>query len=359
MALVSSMLRPAVRVPFGVRFQTNLPSNTNGEKNLPTSGDWKHLKQHIPGESVQKDDLRSRIPTFPLTKETVPTLLPRPGVPQVGPKHTFRQVIQILKNKKQPELIYESEPHRLYFFACFCCGVVFAVYGVMLLEFAWFQANREYEQNERELDGPLRTREWLIHWIGYSLLGGVVLAGAVTIGKLPTRLIRRMWYLPGPVEHIRFTSYPLFPGLATPVHTVPLKNLTRRRTAKVWTGKGFYGTADKAMFSFVLKETGERKKTWIVDRKGFFWSDGRVFDFLFGKESLADAEAGIPYDEKVGMLNKELKKKRQQLKLEHGFFYNWKLQAREMKKDAKHASSYVLSLVSSSKNNKKRINGSK
>ena len=37
------------------------------------------------------------------------------GVPQVGKNFTFRQVIGILKNKTQPELIYESEPHRLYF----------------------------------------------------------------------------------------------------------------------------------------------------------------------------------------------------------------------------------------------------
>ena len=68
---------------------------------------------------MQTNDLKDRIPKFPLGKENVPTLLPRPGVPQVGKNFTFRQVIGILKNKTQPELIYESEPHRLYFLMCF------------------------------------------------------------------------------------------------------------------------------------------------------------------------------------------------------------------------------------------------
>lgn len=345
------LYRPLIsRVSLGVRYKSNLPDDIRlKNKDLPSQGEWKHMKQHIPGEAVQSNDLKSRFPKFPLTKEIVPTLLPRPGVPQVGPKYTFRQVIQILKNKTKPELIYEAEPHRLYFLGCFCCAVVFTAYGLVLLEYAFFQSNKEYEENELELAEPIRKREWLISLIKYSILSGVMFAAAYGFGTFPTRLIRRMWYLPGPVEHVQFTSYPLLPGRPTPVITMPLSNLVRKHTSRVWTGKGFYGTADNSLFFFVLKEA-DKNKNWIVDRKGFFWSDGRVFDFLFGKESLAAAEAGIPYDEQIGIINRGVQKQRKELRAKHGFFYKWKIQSQDMKNDLKSAASYAKTLGEASSN---------
>lgn len=340
-----------------VRFKLNLPQDFNPKKSLPSQGEWKNLKQHIPGESVQTNEIRDRIPKFPLGKETVPTLLPRPGVPQVGPKYTFRQVIQILKNKTEPELIYESEPHRLYFLACFCCAIVFTVYGFVLAEYAWFQANKDYEENVEEKNEVIRKREWVLSLFKNSVFSVVMLAAAGAFAKFPTRLIRRMHYLPGPVEHIKFSTYPLIPGRPTPVFTVPLEHLTRKHTARVWTGKGFYGTADNSLFFFVLKEAingSKKSRSWVVDRKGFFWSDGRVFDYLFGKESIAEAEAGIPYDEQIGIVNRELKKKRKQLKEEHGFFYKWKLGAKDMKQDIDTATNYVKTLNENRKTKSKK-----
>lgn len=343
---------------LNIRMKSNLPENFDPKKDLPSSGEWKHLKQHIPGEGVQKDDLRSRLPKFPLSKETVPTLLPRPGVPQVGPKYSFRQVIQILKNKKAPELIYEAEPHKLYFLACFCCGTMFTIYGLVLLEYAWFQSNKDYEENVEELTEPLRTREWAVSLFKHSIFGAIALTAAYGAFMFPTRLIRRMWYLPGPVEHIKFTSYPLIPGRPTPVYTVPLNNMFRKHKARIWTGKGFYGTADNSLFFFTLKEAGEKGRNWIVDRKGFFWSDGRVFDFLFGKETVAEAEAGIPYDEQVGIVNREVEKKRKELRKKHGFFYKWKIQAQEMKKDVSAASHYVKTIKENQSKRKQIDDGS-
>lgn len=256
---------------------------------------------------------------------------------------TFRQVLQILKRKTEPELIYEAEPHKLYFLACFCCAVMFTVYAVVLAEYAWFQANEDYEKNERELAEPVRKREWLILLLKYLALGGTMFTAAFFVALFPTRLVRQMWYLPGPVEHIRFTAYPFVPGTATPVYTVPLSSLLRKHKSRIWTGRGFYGTADSSLFFFVLKEA-PKGKNWIVDRKGFFWSDGRVFDFLFGKETIAEAEAGVPYDEQVGMVNREVEKKRKELRQKHGFFYKWKIQAQDMKKDAGRAADYLSEL---------------
>ncbi|CUM64528.1 uncharacterized protein PRCAT00002133001 [Priceomyces carsonii] len=325
-----------------VRFKSNLPDVTKN-RNLPSKEEWEHLRQHIPGESTQDNELRSRIPKFPLAKENVPTLLPRPGVPQVSSKLPFRQVIEILKNKKKPELIYEAEPHRLYFLACFCCAIVFTVYGLVLLEYAYFQANKDYEENSEELELTLRKREWVMSLLKNGSLGAIMLTAAYFVSKFPTRLIRRMWYLPGKEEYVKFTSYPLFPGRPTPVYTVQLKNLARKHKGRVWTGKGFYGTSDSSLFFFVLKESSPNK-TWIVDRKGFFWSDGRVFDFLFGKETIAEAEAGIPYDEQIGIVNRQVQKKKKELRKKHGFFYKWKLLKNDMQNDVQKVGSYISSL---------------
>lgn len=351
----SYALRPLRASPIGlraafVRLNSQLPQDFDPKKNLPSLGEWKHLKQHVPGESVQRNELRDRIPMFPLGKENVPTLLPRPGVPRVGPKMSFRQVVQILKLKRQPELIYESEPHRLYFLACTCMAVVFAVYGCVLMEFAWFKSNKDFQENVEELDDIHRKRQRLFTFAEYAALGSLALFTAYLFATFPTRLVRRMWYLPGPVEHVKFSSYPLIPGRPTPIITLPLQNLERRLKARVWTGKGFYGTADKSFFFFALKDT-IGNKTWIVDRRGFFWSDGRIFDFLFGKESMSEAEAGIPYDEKVGMLNREVQKKKKEMRNKYGRFYQFKLGAEEVKHDAEIASSYV-SLLKQSKNRK-------
>lgn len=321
---------------FQCRMKSNLPSQKE-EKPLETS-DWKQINQFIPGEKKQTDTLKDRIPQLPLGKENVPTLLPRPGVPRVSKNLNFRQVINILKNKTEPELIYESEPHRLYFLMCLCFGLTLLTYSAVLGEWAVFQANKDFDENVEEKNEVLKKREWVISVIKNSVFSVITLTGAYFVITFPTRLIRRMWYLPGPIEHVRFTTYPLVPGRPTPVVTLPLKNIERKHKARVWTGKGFYGTSDNSLFFFVLKEVndkGKLMKNWVIDRKGFFWSDGRIFDYLFGKESIAEAEAGIPYDEQIGIVSREVRKKKQQLRKEHGMFYNFKLQGEEVKRDFK------------------------
>lgn len=337
---------------MGVRFQSNLPDphkpkDSNGSEppakhpessnqSMVNPNDWKLIKTFIPGEKPVTDKLQDRVPQFPLGKENVPTLLPRPGVPQVGKNFNFRQVVNILKHKTAPELIYESEPHRLYFLMSFCFGATLLIYSAVLLEWAHFEANQEYYKNEEEQNDVYRKREWILNWGKNSIFGAIALVSAIFVITFPTRLVRRMHYLPGPVEHIKFTTYPLLPGQSTPVVTLPLKSLERKHKARVWTGKGFYGTSDNSLFFFVLKEidnNGKTIKNWVIDRKGFFWSDGRIFDYLFGKETIAEAEAGIPYDEQIGIVHKQVQQKKKQLREKHGMFYQWKFQKQEMKKD--------------------------
>ncbi|CAI5757911.1 unnamed protein product [Candida verbasci] len=338
------LLRNSIK-PIGIiRFNSNLPESNQSKKQLPTKEEWNHLKLHIPGEEIQTNTLKDRIPKWPLSKEAVPTLLPRPNVPQVGKNFTFKQVITILKNKTKPELIYEAEPHRLYFLIFFAAGFVFFVYGCVLLEWSWFLSNKEYNENEKEeTNETIRKRDWFLSFGLYLVPSFAVFSLAYLSIIFPTKLIRRMWYLPGPKEYVKFTGYPLIPGKPTPVYTIPLTNLSRRKTTRIWTGKGFYGTSDKGFFFFVLNEKlpSGRTKSWIVDRKGFFWSDGRVFDYLFGKESLKEAEAGIPYDQQFKIINKELKKKKKQLRDEKGTFWRYKMMIDEVKTDVNKAKNYI------------------
>ncbi|WEJ94392.1 hypothetical protein PSN45_001876 [Yamadazyma tenuis] len=320
---------------FPVRYNSDVPSKKQ-EAPIQQS-DWKQINQFIPGEKTQTDSLSDRMPKFPLGKENVPTLLPRPGIPKVGKNVTFRQVINILKNKTEPELIYENEPHRLYFLICVCFGATLLIYSIVLGEWAIFQATKDFNENTEEKNDVIRKREWVLSLLKNSVYSVITLAAAYYIFTFPSRLVRRMWYLPGPVEHVKFTTYPLVPGRSTPVVTLPLEALERKHKARVWTGRGFYGTSDASFFFFVLQEVknGKTVKNWVVDRKGFFWSDGRVFDYIFGKETIAEAEAGVPYDEQVGIINRELKKKKQKLRKEQGIFYGLKFQGEEMKKDAR------------------------
>lgn len=276
--------------------------------------------------------LASRIPSFPLSKELVPTLLPRAGVPQLSALFSFADALRTLKTSTQEELIYEAEPHRLYFIACFCAAFVFSVYALTFLENTGSNAVKLYKENPENL--PHRENLALLAGrLGVTLvLFAIPAAFVFFFVQFPLRLVRRMYFLPGPVEHVRIVAHPLLPGRPSPVYTIPLENLTRHQKAKVWTGRGFYGTLDNNTFFFRLKEKG-RMATWVVDRKGFFWVDGRVQDFLFGKESVREAEAGVSYDQKHGLAAQDLKRKKERLRKELGVGWQLKMQAQIMRED--------------------------
>lgn len=284
------------------------PPSIKQDKNLPES-----FKKTIPGETTQSNSIMERLPTFPLRNNS--TLLPKPGVP-TSTTHSLRSMLEILNNKRQPELIYEAEPHRLYFLFCGAFAFVFALYGITFFEWSTHTAYDFYKQ-----DGDLSL---FLGRLGVNILiasvAGLLVTGAM---MLPTRLVRRIYYLPGRVEHIRFTSHPILPGRTTPVHTIPLSSFNRSKRGRIFTKNGIYGTLDKSSLFFVLKEQDKRFGYWIVDRNGWFWGDGRIFDVLFGKESLAEAEKALTYDEKFGQATQKLKEEKQALREEHG--KGWKL----------------------------------
>lgn len=327
-----------------------LPQN-NTPTTSPTSID-KQVLRHIPGEKQLTNDLKDRLPQFPLSRSTVPTLLPRPGVPLSGePGMTFRKMIQILKNKKEPELIYELEPHRLYFIICGCFALVFAFYAWNIGAISYGLAWNIFLNNELELPEVQRYINSFAQFLLATALVGMPLLVMIVFIMLPTRLIRRMWYLPGEVEQIQFITHPILPNTPSPIITVPLQSLARAHKSKIYTARGFYGTVDSTIF-FFLREKGNRIP-WIVDRKGFFWGDGRVFDLLFGKESVLEAEQGLTLNEKQEILNQRRKLGEEKLKKELGPTWRLQLQGKLMLDDIRQLKSIVK------KSPKKQISGKK
>ncbi|KAJ8098338.1 hypothetical protein POJ06DRAFT_149695 [Lipomyces tetrasporus] len=85
------------------------------------------------------DSISDRVvPKWPLSKESFPTLpLHLIRTPRVGPNLSFRELIMMLETSKEPEvLLYQAEPHRLYFIVLYSLAFVFAVYGLIFIDWA-------------------------------------------------------------------------------------------------------------------------------------------------------------------------------------------------------------------------------
>ncbi|ODQ47797.1 hypothetical protein PICMEDRAFT_26639, partial [Pichia membranifaciens NRRL Y-2026] len=288
------------------------------------------ISRRIPGETNQENDLKSRFPaSLNFEKEAVPTLLPRPGVPAPN-KYPLARLYDALTKKTEPELIYEAEPHKLYFVFCYAFAMLFILYGLNAFNIGYGLAWGMYEGNEMKMNETQLTIQLVMHLAIVTTLASMPLLAGLAFILAPSRLIRRIWYLP-PVTFVRFTTHPLLPNRPTPVHTFPLGVLQKSITAKVYSGKGFYGTNDSSFF-FFLREEGN-KIPFIVDRKGFFWGDGRVFDLLFSNDSIEKVESAKKIDEVYGDLIRERKNKEMQMRKELGFGWKTKAKAKLMKED--------------------------
>lgn len=299
------------------------------------------ISRRIPGETSQENDLKSRFPTsLHFEKEAIPTLLPRPGVPAPN-KYPLARLYDALTKKTEPELIYEAEPHKLYFVFCYAFAMLFILYGLNAFNIGYGLAWGMYEDNEMKMGETQLNIQLVMHLAIVTALASMPLLAGIAFIFTPSRLIRRIWYLP-PVSStgvsradgqafIKFTTHPLLPNRPTPVYTFPLGALQKSITSKIYSGTGFYGTNDSSFF-FFLRQEGNRIP-FIVDRKGFFWGDGRVFDLLFSTDSIEKVESAKKIDEVYGDLIRERKQKEMQLRKELGFGWKTKAKAKLMKED--------------------------
>ncbi|QPG74372.1 hypothetical protein FOA43_001699 [Brettanomyces nanus] len=340
---VSSSFRPSISpihsaLQFSFpRFQSNLQKR-DPEHNKHISADAfekkEVIKRRIPGERVQGNTLQDRFPsTWKFDLEAMPTLLPRPGVPEPN-RYPLAKMYQFLKSKKEPELIYEAEPHKLYFVFCYAFAIVFIVYSVNALVIGRQLTDRMYADNEMNLENWKLDLEYIMHGVIVMVLGLLPLSVGFGFLWLPTRLIRRIWYLPagaGRGAYIRFTTHPLLPNRPTPIRIMPLGSLQKSITARIYSGKGFYGVNDSSFF-FFLRESG-KKLPFIVDRKGFFWGDGRIFDLIFSNSSIDEVESSKKIDEVYGDMLKERRAKQQELRKQYGFGWRTKAAGKLMLND--------------------------
>lgn len=299
------------------------------------------ISRRIPGETTQDNDLKSRLPTsLNFEKEAIPTLLPRPGVPAPN-KYPLARLYDALSKKKEPELIYEAEPHKLYFVFCYAFALLFVIYGINAFNIGYGLAWGMFEDNDMKLSEIQLNLQLAMHLSIVTILASLPLLAGIAFLFVPSRLVRRMWYLPPVSEtgHVRpdgqafikFTTHPNLPGRPTPVHIFPIGVLKKSITAKIYSGQGFYGTND-ASFFFFLREN-KKRIPFIVDRKGFFWGDGRVFDLLFSDDSIEKVENAKKIDEVYGDLIRERKHKEIQMRKELGFGWRTKAGAKLLKED--------------------------
>lgn len=299
------------------------------------------ISRRIPGETRQENDMSSRFPTsLNFEKEAVPILLPRPGVPAPN-KYPLARLYDALTKKCEPELIYEAEPHKLYFVFCYAFALLFIIYGLNAFNIGYNLAWSMYADNDMKMGETQLNMQLVMHLSIVTILASMPLLAGIAFLFVPSRLIRRIWYLPPHSStglsrpdgeaFIKFTTHPLLPNRPTPVHTFPLGALQKSITSKIYSGKGFYGTSD-ASFFFFLRENGKRIP-FIVDRKGFFWGDGRVFDLLFSDDSIEKVENAKKIDAIYGDMIRERKHKQLELKKELGFGWRTKAGAKLMKED--------------------------
>lgn len=308
-------------------------------------------------ESVDKDDLRrndlsSRIPKFPFHKDLEPKLMPKADTPRVSKSLTFAELVRRLEESKGPEIVYMAESHRLYFIVCFAFTFISAYNLFDMIDTVFPLAIQSFENND--LQGtPMENFGQLVRRFGLmGLLCAVYLGTGLFFAGFPSRLVRRIEYVPGTPQLVRLVTHPWIPGRPSPVVTIPLNRLSIGKRSKVWTGEGFYGAASKTSFFFFIWEKDHRIP-WVVDRSGWFWGDARVYDVLFGKEPVALAEKGMSYDDMLRRQAELAEQKKAELRRQLGPAWQLKAMGKLMAEDIKKFNSASRRAVFALRNLKK------
>ncbi|SCV04094.1 LAME_0H15720g1_1 [Lachancea meyersii CBS 8951] len=204
--------------------------------------------------------------------------------------------IAALLAKTSPEQIYLYKPSRLMKVGSWTLAGVFAVYGVSFADWSLTSSWELYR--EERLTSP---EKW---WKHSSLLLSVRIAGSILLSIIPLTLSALAIYVPSriatsvtylPKGVCQITRRALISGKPTST-SAPVSSIVRNKKTRVFTGVGPQGTEDKASFAFLLTNTD--RPTWdrfyVVNRSGKFWGeDGRIFDVLFGGESVKSLERNM------------------------------------------------------------------
>lgn len=337
-----------------IKFQqkpNHLPTTPSPDAGIPHEIFAKQqvLSRRVPGETTQSNSLDARFPSsLKFEQEAMPTLLPRPGVPEPN-KYPLAKLMNALEGKTEPELIYEAEPHKLWFVFSYCFALVFMMYGINAFSIGYEIALGMYNDNEMGLSDLHKNLQLTLHMVMVTFLSSLPFAAGVAFIFAPTRLIRRIWYLPRGSQtsarvdgktFVQFTTHPLLPNRPTPTYTMEVGEIQKSITTKVYSGKGFYGTNDSSFFFFL--RANDSKIPFIVDRKGFFWGDGRVMDMLFSNDSIDKVEQSKKVEVVYAEMIRETKEKELELKKQYGLGWRQKAQFKLMKEDVQKLKKKLL-----------------
>lgn len=206
----------------------------------------------------------------------------------------FSKLMQALVAKRAPEPIYSYKVNPLVKVGSWALSLVFFTYGATF-------ANWSYESSQtvyREADEATRS-DWkfLVKSFGPMGLTVIPLSLSAAAVYVPSRIVTRATYIPGlkGLPQCELTRRSAVLGRQIRV-VRPLAQLTRNSRTRVFTGVGPQGVEDKGSFVFFLSDRSGLAGRWldrmyIFPRSGKFWaSDGRVFDALFGGDSIRDIE---------------------------------------------------------------------
>lgn len=206
----------------------------------------------------------------------------------------FAKLLNSLVTKSSPVSIYCYKSGKLLRAGSLGLSLVFLSYGVTFID--WYsRSSSEVWSNANEDD----KKSWKFYAKTFGPWGLAFIPFTVAGASLyfPSRVVTRVTYIP------RANTTPLcqlerksaFFGRRLQL-TRPLDQLARNERTKVYTGVGEQGVEDKGSFVFLLYDKspsckGFWDKYFILHRSGKFWGhDGRVFDALFGGDSIRDLE---------------------------------------------------------------------
>lgn len=206
----------------------------------------------------------------------------------------FSKVMKALVAKTSPEAIYSYRVSPLIKAGSVALSLVFFTYGVTFAEWSYESSKTVYkEANEAD------KKDWKFLAKTFAPMGLTVIPISLAIGAIfvPSRIVTKVTYIPkvNGFPECQLTRRSVIRGKPI-VTTRPLSQIVRSEKTRVFTGEGHQGVEDKGTFIFFLTDRSPLLKRWfdkfyILPRSGNFWaSDGRVFDALFGGDSIRDLE---------------------------------------------------------------------
>lgn len=199
-----------------------------------------------------------------------------------------------LVSKTVPESIYSYKTRPFIKVSSVALSLVFLTYGITFADWSYESSITVYNNADEET-----KKDWKFLVKTFSPIGLTVIPFSLAVGAIyaQSRIVTKVTYIPKlngkPECQLQRRSAILGRPIVT---TRPISQVIRGEKKRVFTGEGDQGVEDKGSFIFFLTDANPSVKRWfdryyILPRSGTFWaSDGRVFDALFGGDSIRDLD---------------------------------------------------------------------